>query len=210
MVDESGEVGCCIDGPGGTGKTELCNFLVPCYRLNRYGSGDSHRAIASERGVSPQELERMALTDRTIDEKIDIGAVAHACHNVNFLLDGRVTAYLCRRFVSTHRRFVTIHLSATDEVRYARILKRERKKKPESNLTLADIEALEKDREAAMATRMHNLYLAPLSVLQDSKNRRLYDLAIDTTELEPHDVAALVDRLMAQRLGLVNQALVQV
>ncbi|MDQ3014577.1 MAG: AAA family ATPase [bacterium] len=186
MVQVILPMGVCIDGPPGTGKTDLGrDRLVRRFGLIRHAGGDVQRALATKRGVSSQELERIAREDISIDWEIDSSAQGHAARHSNFLLDGRITAWLCRERLASYRHFFAIYLMCKDEVRYSRILKRERKNRPE--ITLDDVITETRQREEDLSVRMYCVHKYPLSALIEQGR---YDLTIDTTTLDQYQVAA--------------------
>ena len=64
-----------ISGDLGSGKSVLANSLVNYWEAERYSTGTIQRKMAEERGITTLELNRLAETDKSIDDEID-GAFA--------------------------------------------------------------------------------------------------------------------------------------
>ena len=60
-----------ITGQLGSGKSTVARMLAEKLNWQYYSTGMAQRAIAQKRGVSTTELNRLAITDKTIDDEID-------------------------------------------------------------------------------------------------------------------------------------------
>ncbi len=60
-----------ISGQLGSGKSTVAKMLAEKLNWQYYSTGMAQRTIAQKRGVSTTELNRQAITDKSIDDEID-------------------------------------------------------------------------------------------------------------------------------------------
>lgn len=60
-----------VSGQLGSGKSTVVNLLAQKLGWATYSTGQAQRQIAEKMGISTLELNRLAVSDKTIDEQID-------------------------------------------------------------------------------------------------------------------------------------------
>ena len=163
-----------ISGKAGSGKSTVAKMLAKKLGLRHYSIGDSMRAMASEKGITLLELNKMAENDKSIDFELDNRLKELGKTKDNFVVDGRLTAF----FIPNAE--VKVFLDADDKVRAERILKDKRQHEKSENLKEA-ISSIEK-REESEKKRYKKYYGV------DYMGRKLYNHVIDTTKLNPNEV----------------------
>ena len=167
-----------ISGKAGSGKSTVAKEVAKKLGLKHYSIGDLMRKIAKEKSMSLNKMSRLAEEDRSIDMELDkktIGLRAAA----NFVIDGRLTAYFLPYAD------LKVFLDCDDEVRAERILKD--KRSDEKSKNLKELVKKIRQREQSERKRYSKLYKI------DYRNKKLYNLMIDTTNLSIKEV---VDKIM--------------
>jgi len=163
-----------ISGKAGSGKSTVAKLLSEKLNLRHYSIGDLMRAMASDKGISLIELNKLAENNKSIDFELDGKLKELGKTKDNFVVDGRLAAF----FIPNAE--VRAFLDADDDVRAERILKdkREHEKSKDLNEMVKKIQEREKSEK-----KRYNKYYGV-----DYLNKKLYNLFIDTTELNPNDV----------------------
>ncbi|MCQ2084757.1 MAG: RNA-guided pseudouridylation complex pseudouridine synthase subunit Cbf5 [archaeon] len=161
-----------ISGQPGTGKTTLCGKLSEALGLKAVVFGQVFRQLAAEKGMTLVELGALAEKDPQIDADIDAKIVETARNSPDIILESRLSAYMLTRNGIPALR---VYLTASPEVRFARIGLREDK---EIQRALEETAA----REASEAKR----YMMYYNI--DITDRSVYDLIVDTDNLTPDEV----------------------
>lgn len=78
-----------IAGKLGSGKSSAAKKIAKMLNLDHFSSGDFLRKIATERGVSIQELATMAESDSSIDHDID-SVLKNKGNENNLIIDSRL------------------------------------------------------------------------------------------------------------------------
>jgi cytidylate kinase len=78
-----------IAGKPGSGKSSTANRVAEQLGYQRFSSGDFMRSIANTRGVSIEELNRLAEADESIDHDVD-AAVRKAGNLAEVVIDSRL------------------------------------------------------------------------------------------------------------------------
>ena len=164
-----------ISGNAGSGKSTVAKLLSKKLRLKHYSIGDLMRAMATEKGLSLLELNKLAEKDPSIDFELDNNLKELGKTKDNFVVDGRLTAF----FIPYAK--VRVFLDADDKVRAERILKHKRQQEKSKNLkeTIRNI----KKREESEKKRYQKYYGV------NYFDKKLYNYVIDTTNLNPNQVA---------------------
>jgi|SRR3989338_3463697 len=171
-----------ISGKAGTGKSTVAKLLSQKLNLKHYSIGDLMRAMASEKGISLLDLNRMAEDDKSIDLELDDKLKEIGRAKDNFIVDGRLTA-----FFIPHAD-VRVLLETDDKVRAERILKD--KRQHEKSEDIEEAIAIIKKREESEKKRYKNYYGV------DYTDRKLYDFVVDTTDLKPDEVVERISNLI--------------
>ena len=77
-------------GKGASGKTTVSKMLAEKLKLRRYSVGDMMRELATERGVTLLELNKIAEKDQSIDKWYDQRQEALGKEEDNFIIDSRL------------------------------------------------------------------------------------------------------------------------
>jgi predicted cytidylate kinase len=162
-----------ISGPPGSGKTTVCKLVADRLHLNVVVSGLLFRQMAKEASMSLAAFGKMCEADPDADKALDQRMVEIARANENILLEGRLTAFMLTQNGIPALRVL---MDADLEVRASRVVSRE-------GGTLEQRKAEIVEREECEAARYRSYYGI------DIRDRKVYDLVIDTTYLTPEEVA---------------------
>ena len=174
-----------ISGKAGTGKSTVARQLSEKLGLKHYSIGDLMRAMASERGISLLELNRLAETDKSIDFELDNKLKELGKEKDDFVVDGRLTA-----FFVPHAE-VRVFLDADDRVREERILKD--KRQHEKSKSLRDAISNVKKREESEKKRYKKYYGI------DYIDKKLYNCFVDTTKIPPNEVVGNIIKFIESK-----------
>ncbi len=163
-----------ISGKAGSGKSTVAKLLSDKLKLRHYSIGDLMRAMASDKGIGLMELNKLAEKDNSIDLELDKRLKEIGKTKDNFVVDGRLAAF----FIPNAQ--VRVFLDTNDKVRAERILKD--KREHEQSRDLNEMVKKIQEREKSEKKRYQQYYSV------DYLDKKLYNLFIDTTELNPNDV----------------------
>ncbi|MBI4144817.1 nucleoside monophosphate kinase [Candidatus Woesearchaeota archaeon] len=171
-----------VTGSAGSGKSTVAKLLAQKLKYRHFSAGDLRRQIASERGMTIEEFNKLGETnpdtDRLADERL-----AELGKQDGIVVDGR----LGWRFIP---RSFKVFLRIDEKVAAERILKDHLagKRRSERKLkTVNDVldEIAERTRsDVARYKKWYHL---------DYRDPKHYDLVIDTTNLTPEQI---VDRIL--------------
>ncbi len=82
-----------VSGPPGSGKTTQAKKIAEYFGLRYYSAGMIFRKMAEERGISIEELSRIATEDPSIDIEIDRRTYLEALKG-DIVIDGHLTAWI--------------------------------------------------------------------------------------------------------------------
>jgi predicted cytidylate kinase len=165
-----------ISGPPGSGKTTACSKLSEILGLNAVVFGKIFRELAAEKNLSLVELGAIAEQDPSIDKMIDSRILDIARENEDIILESRLSAYMCSR---NNIPAFKVYIDASPEVRISRIGVREGE-------TFEDAYAKTVERQKSEAKRYKMYYDI------DIEDRSVYDLIINTDDLDPDQVVAKI------------------
>lgn len=173
-----------ISGKAGSGKSTVAKLLSEKLKLKHYSIGDLMRVMASDKGMSLIELNKLAEKDRSIDFELDEKLKELGKTKDNFVVDGRLTAF----FIPKAQ--VRVFLDTDDKVRAERILK-DKRAHEESNDIFEMIKKIQ-EREESEKKRYQKYYGV------NYLDKKLYNLFIDTTKMNPNEVVEKI-------INFVNQ-----
>ena len=173
-----------ISGKAGSGKSTVAKILSENLKLKHYSIGDLMRAMASEKKMSLIELNKLAEKDKSIDFELDEKLKELGKTKDNFVVDGRLTAF----FIPNAQ--VRVFLDTDDKVRAERILKD--KRAHEESRDIFEMIKKIKDREESEKKRYQKYYGV------NYLDKKLYNLFIDTTKMNPNDVVEKITDFVNQ------------
>lgn len=175
-----------ISGRPGSGKSTVARALARRLDVRHVSAGDFMREMAAERGISVLELSRIAEHDERIDREIDVRSAELGRSGESFVIDSR----LAWHFIDTS---IKVFLDVSLDVAARRIYGDERGSEQEN----VDLDATKRstgDRAASEALRYRTYY--GIDYL-DADN---YDLVVDTSELDVHEVVDRIASFLAESL----------
>lgn len=108
-----------ISGPAGSGKTSCATELAQMLGLRYLSLGMLFRELAKRRGLSLEELSKVAEEDSSIDKEIDQTACRHAREG-GVVIEGRLSAWFAREYAD-----LKVYLTAPLQERVKRIASRD-------------------------------------------------------------------------------------
>jgi len=82
-----------IGGLHGTGKSSAADNIAKMFNLRRVSAGGIFRELAKERGLTLEELSRVAEEDESIDHELD-GRIKAEAEKGDVMLDGQLAAHM--------------------------------------------------------------------------------------------------------------------
>lgn len=170
-----------IAGVPGSGKSSAAVGVARILGYEHFSSGDLFRKMAAERGISIEEINVVAESQKEIDRSVDELLVTMGKEKDNFVVDSRIAFHW---MPESFKVFLRLDPSVAAERMFAQIQKGERVSQVASSLdqlldnTLKRIESEKK--------RFRDLYHIDFT---DIKN---YDLVIDTGANDLQKVIAMV------------------
>ena len=174
-----------ISGKAGSGKSTVAKLLSEKLKLRHYSIGDLMRAMASEKGMSLIELNKIAEKDKSIDLELDSKLKEMGKAKDNFVVDGRLTAFFIPNADAR------VFLETDDKIRAERILKDKREHEKSRDINEM-IEKINK-REESERKRYKKYYGA------DYSDKKLYNLVINTTKLGPNEVVEKIMKFVEKK-----------
>ncbi len=163
-----------VSGPAGSGKSTLAASLAEQLDIEHVSGGDVFRELASERGLTPLELNRQAETDDSIDRDLDRRLRAVARERDALVLESRLAGWMAGDHAD-----VRLWLDAPLSVRAERIADREQK-------TVQTAREETEARAQSEALRYREYYDIDIDDLS------IYDLVVNTARWSPAGVRELV------------------
>jgi cytidylate kinase len=162
-----------VSGQLGSGKSTVVNLLAQKLGWQTYSTGQAQRQIAEKMDISTIELNRLALTDKTIDEQVDGVFKNPPWGTQPCVVDSRLAFHFLPRSFK-------VYLSVNPKEAARRVFMANRSNEKYTSQEEALI-YLAKRRQLEQAHFTKNYQL-------DIENDKLFDLVIDTTDLTPEQV----------------------
>ena len=166
-----------ISGTPGSGKSTAAKIIARKLKLEHYSTGDFMRQLAEENKVSILEFSKQAEKDRSIDEELDQRQINLGREKDDFVIDGRLSWHFIPNSIK-------VFIDAEVNARAERIFHDHIRK--ELNVTLESTKKKLKERESSEIKRYKKYYSI------NPYNKKNYDLVVNSTKLEPEDVAEKV------------------
>lgn len=162
-----------ISGDLGGGKSVLANALVDYWGAEAYSTGKIQREMAAERGITTLELNKLAETDKSIDDEIDGNFKKLSKTDKNLVIDSRMAWHFIPESFK-------IKLEVNPVLAAERIIaaNRSNEKYGDFDETLKGL----KDRKLSERERFLKYYNVDI---EDQDN---YDLVIETTDVTPEAI----------------------
>jgi cytidylate kinase len=153
-----------ISGLHGTGKSTYARALAEEFGLRHISAGMLFREIASQKGLSLEELSRLAEADPEIDRIIDERTKMEAKKG-SVVIDGQLAGWMAKDQAD-----IKIFLTAPDRVRIERLARRD-------NVNYQEAERQTRLREEIEWKRYRKFYDV------DIRDTSIYDLVFNTALL---------------------------
>jgi cytidylate kinase len=183
-----------ISGTLGSGKSTVAKMVAKAFNLKQYQSGGFMRDMATERGMTLNELQVIAERDRSIDDEIDARQIKLGKEEDDFILEARLgyhfvpdslKVYLKTSIdVAASRIMLSLHDNNSERVREGLV-----KNKAEI------IKSLMRRRESEKM-RYSDLYGI------DYEDESNYDLVIDTSIISAVEVSNIIIAKIKERYSL--------
>ncbi|HIE37012.1 TPA: cytidylate kinase [Candidatus Geothermarchaeota archaeon] len=176
-----------FSGFHGVGKSTISKYISEKYGLKRVSSGELFRIMAKKRGVSLEELSRMAERDYEIDKYID-EYMKRECSKGGCVGDGLLSGWILKDVAD-----IKIWLKSPLPIRIRRIADREGR-----NYNEVYRETLL--REESEIRRFKKIY--GIDVLDLS----IYDYVIDTSKISLKGLYKIIDLIFEEYINLRCQS----
>ncbi len=162
-----------VSGLHGTGKSTYAAQLAKGLKLRHVSAGVLFRRIAKDRNISLEDFGNSALEDPTIDRLIDEETMKEA-ERGDVVIDGQLAGWVLKE-----KSDLRIYLTAPDDVRLARIARRD-------GLELDEAKRQTVQRERVQLERYRRHY--GLNV----EDKSIYHLVLDTSILSIDETAKVL------------------
>ena len=170
-----------ISGLPGSGKSTVGRLLARKLGYSFYSIGDLRGKWAMERGMGINELNRLGEKEEWTDRKADEYQAELGEKEDGFVIDGRLSFHFIPRSFK-------VFLTVSPGTGAKRIFSDERQ--DEGAESLGRLEKALEDRIRSDDMRYRKLYGL------DFRDRKHYDLVIDTTGLTPGDVVSRITKAL--------------
>lgn len=160
-----------IGGPPGSGKTTVSKLVSKELQYTHIYTGDIFRNLAKEKGLSLEELSKLAEKDHSIDIVVD-ERQKELGNQDNIILEGRMARFIIEPDLS-------VWITAPFDERIKRISQRE-------NLDYEAVYRETKIREKSETNRYQKIYNV------DIFNLASYDLVINSLKLNAQGVSRVI------------------
>ncbi len=168
-----------ITGALGSGKSTIAKMLAEKLGYTHYSTGDAQRQIAAKYNMTTLELNQLADTDPSIDEQID---------SIFYRLEESGKLYAIDSRLAWHFMPKSFKIQLTVEPKAAakRIMNDTTRSGEKKYKTIDDAFDATLNRRASEIERFKRTYGV------DIENPNNYDLTIDTTDLTPEQICAVI------------------
>lgn len=175
-----------IDGPSGSGKGTLAEFIAEKLDLNYYSAGDFFRQIASEKDLTVEELSERA--DKEIDVEVDRRTLEKGL-NEDCVIESRIASKVLGDF-SDFR----IYVEADSKERARRIRDDlENRETEEGGKTAEEVKKKIEKRDRDNNSRYRDYY--GISMWKSD----IYDLIIDNTDMDISEQENYMDKVLKEK-----------
>ncbi len=175
-----------ISGSAGSGKSTVGKILAKKLGFRHYSIGDMRRKMASERGISIAELNRLGEKTDSTDREPDEYQRELGRKEDNFVIDSRLGFHFIPNSVK-------VYLDANPETRARRVFSDERNE--EKLKSIEDAKKCLVEREKSDKKRYKKYYGV------DCYDKSHYDLIIDTSNISAEKVAdRIIDFLKNKKM----------
>lgn len=164
-----------LSGMLGSGKSTVGKMLAQKLGYTFYSTGSAQRKIAQEKGITTLELNKLSMTDASIDKQIDGVFKTLVQEDENFVVDSRLAFF----FIPSSCK---IKLNIDTKVAAERIFNDKSRTQERAYQTIKEAEEDLKSRRALEVERFKKLYNV------DIDNEANFDLIIDTTNKTPEEI----------------------
>lgn len=178
---EIGRVVIAIGGPAGSGKTTVAKLLAQKLGLRHISVGYFFRKLAQEKGVSLEELSRIAQQDPSIDRYLDTMAIEEARRG-GVVIDGHAAPWLLKGFA--HLRVAIV---ASPSVRFRRLAERDGKPLEEVVRETRAREEIEKERYR----RYYGI---------DVEDYTEFDIVVNSEMFKPEDIVEIIIKALELKI----------
>ncbi|MBQ8251677.1 MAG: cytidylate kinase family protein [Alphaproteobacteria bacterium] len=164
-----------LSGMLGSGKSTVGKMLAQKLGYTFYSTGSAQRKIAQERGITTLELNKLSMTDTSIDNQIDGVFKTLVQEEKDFVVDSRLAFF----FIPSSFK---VKLNIDTKVAAERIFNDKTRTEERAYQSVDEAETDLKTRRALEVERFKNLYHV------DIDNEANFDLIIDTTDKTPEEI----------------------
>lgn len=166
-----------IGGPHGSGKSSVAKKLAETLDMNYISAGSVFRKMAVERGLTLEEFSEVVVNEPEIDREIDRRTLELGKKD-NSIIDAQLAAHFTPKDIA-----IKISITASPEVRWKRIAKRDK-------LSLDEAKTETMTRESTERNRFNSLY--EIDVLDQSA----YDIIINTDRLNQDETYNICETIV--------------
>jgi cytidylate kinase len=185
-----------ICGDPGSGKTSVAKLLSKGLGLPWYSMGDLRGKIASDRGITIDELNRLGIDDPSSDRAVDDLQKTMGETDDDFIIEGRLSWHFIPRSFK-----VLLRCRPDEAARRIFLAKQNREQGREDERQYESVEEVKTEllnRVASDAERYLKHYGIKMGVESD------FDLVLDTTEHPSPDITTREIIAEAKKRGLLS------
>ena len=170
-----------LAGAPASGKGTVGDILAKRLGFKKYSTGQMRRDEAQRRGMTLEQFNEWSLQNEIGDKYFDDLQKNMGEHDDNFIIDGRLAWYFIPHSIKV---YLDVDIDEATRRRFAEI---NRPGRAEAQLsTIDDVKKTLVDRTAHDLTRYGKIYGITKYDIND------FDIAIDTTNLKPEEVADVI------------------
>lgn len=175
-----------IDGPSGSGKGTLAEFIAEKLDLNYYSAGDFFRQIASEKGLTVEELSERA--DKEIDIEVDRRTLEKGL-NEDCVIESRIASKVLGDFSD-----LRIYVEADSKERARRIKDDlENRETEQGGKTVEEVKKRIEKRDEDNNSRYRDYY--GINMWKSD----IYHLVINNTDMDISEQENYMDKVLREK-----------